>query len=276
MQPRIYVYKITFQEVPLYYIGVHKERNFNEEYLGSPITHKEKWQIYTPQKEILREFDYTDDGWLEALDYETDLIRQVYNTDNNCLNEACGGRISLAVCREAARKANANMTPEQRSAAVRKGRANMSPEQRSAAAKKGKANMTPEQRSALSKKGKANMTPEQRSAAARKANASRTPEQRSAIAKKANASKTPEQRSEIARKRAACKTPEQRSEISRKGWANKTPEQRSAATRKASTTKFQCTASGYISTAGPLAIYQRARGIDTSNRVKVIPSLAAS
>lgn len=248
MQPRIYVYKITFQEVPFYYIGVHKEKTFNEEYMGSPVTHKEKWQIYTPQKEILSEFDYTDDGWLQAQDFEKELIRPVYNTDINCLNESCGLRISLVVCKAAARKANANRTPEQRSAASKKGRANMTQEQRSECSRKGRMkhleNTSPEQRSAITRKGRANMTQEQRSAITRKANASRTPEQRSAAARKANASKTPEKRSEAA--------------------------------RKAGETKFQCTVTGHISNAGGLVHYQRARGIDTTNRVKIIPSLATS
>ena len=228
MQPRIYVYKITFQEVPLYYIGVHKERTFNEEYMGSPKTHKEKWQIYTPQKEILREFDYTDDGWLQAQEFEKELIRPVYNTDINCLNESCGLRISLAVCSEAGKKANASRTYEQRSEAAKKGNASRTYEQRSEAAKKGRM------------KQLANTTPEQRSSIVRKVQASRTPEQRSAIVRKANASRTPEQRS------------------------------------RAAGTKFQCIITGHISNAGGLANYQRARGIDTSNRVKVIPSLAVS
>jgi len=252
MQPRIYVYKITFKDVPLYYIGVHKERTFNEEYMGSPVTHKEKWQIYTPQKEILSEFDYTDDGWLQAQEFEKELIRPVYNTDINCLNESCGPRISLAVCRAAARKTNASKTFEQRSEAAKKGRANMTQEQRSECSRKGRV------------KQLANTTPEQRSAITRKAQASRTPEQRSAIARKAHASRTPEQRSASARKREASKTPEQRSEVARK------------AARKAGETKFQCTVTGHISNAGGLARYQRARGIDTTNRVKVISSLVAS
>jgi len=195
MQPRIYVYKITFQEAPLYYFGVHKERTFNEEYMGSPITHKEKWQTYTPQKEILREFDYTDDGWLQAQDFEKELIRPAYNIDNNCLNESCGPRISLAINRAIGKKVWEDKTPEQRSKWL-----------------------------------------------------SRTTEQRSAAAKKAIAAYL----------------------------ANSTPEQRSDVARKANATKFQCTITGHISNAGPLALYQRARGIDTSNRVKVIPSSVAS
>jgi hypothetical protein len=50
MQPRIYVYKITFLEVPYYYYGVHKEKYFNEEYWGSPVTHKWVWDFYTPKE----------------------------------------------------------------------------------------------------------------------------------------------------------------------------------------------------------------------------------
>jgi hypothetical protein len=267
MQPRIYVYKITFQEVPLYYIGVHKEKTFNEEYMGSPVTHKEKWQIYTPQKEILREFDYTDDGWLQAQDFEKELIRPVYNTDLNCLNESCGGRISLAINRAIGKKVWEDKTPEQRSKWLSR-----TTEQRSAAAKKGQASKSPEQRSAASRKGRAtylaNSTHEQRSAAAKKSRATylanSTPEQRSAAAKKGQASKSPEQRSAAAKKAIAAYL------------ANSTPEQRSDVARKANATKFQCTITGHISNAGPLALYQRARGIDTSNRVKVIPSSVAS
>ena len=145
MQPRIYVYKITFQEVPLYYIGVHKERTFNEEYMGSPVTHKEKWQIYTPQKEILSEFDYTDDGWLQAQEFEKELIRPVYNTDINRLNESCGLRISLAVCRDATKKFWNNLTPKQRCERAKQRSESRSPKQRSESAKNGRANMTQEQ-----------------------------------------------------------------------------------------------------------------------------------
>jgi len=35
-EPRIYTYKITFEEIPDWYWGVHKERYFGEPYLGSP------------------------------------------------------------------------------------------------------------------------------------------------------------------------------------------------------------------------------------------------
>jgi hypothetical protein len=160
-------------------------------------------------------------------------------------------------------------TREQRSEIAKKGKANMTPEQRSEASRKANASRTPEQRSESARKRQANKTPEQRSEAVRKANASRTPEQRSESARKRQANKTPEQRSEISKKANASRTPEQRSEISRKANANRTPEQRSKGARVTSSQKWQCTQTGHISNAGGLSHYQRARGIDTSNRVRL-------
>jgi hypothetical protein len=93
--PRIYTYKITFEEVPYYYYGVHKEKYFNEEYWGSPVTHKWCWELYTPKKQILQLFDFTDEGWIEAQEVEGRLIRPVFNTDKWCLNESCMGIYSL-------------------------------------------------------------------------------------------------------------------------------------------------------------------------------------
>jgi hypothetical protein len=95
--PRIYLYKITFEEVPYYYYGVHKEKKFNEYYMGSPVTHKWVWDFYTPKKQILQFFDFTDEGWLEALEVEKRLIKPFYNIDKWCLNEHCGGGFSLKV-----------------------------------------------------------------------------------------------------------------------------------------------------------------------------------
>jgi hypothetical protein len=102
--PRIYIYKITFEEVLYYYYGVHKEKKFNEYYMGSPVTHKWMWDFYTPKKQILEFFEYTDEGWIEAQEVETRLIRPFYQTDKWCLNESCGGIISLKVCRNSGEK----------------------------------------------------------------------------------------------------------------------------------------------------------------------------
>jgi hypothetical protein len=102
--PRIYIYKITFEEVSYYYYGVKKEKYFNQEYWGAPITHKWMWDFYTPKKQILQFFDYTDDGYVEAQEVEKRLIKPVYNTDKWCLNENCGGIISLKINRETGKK----------------------------------------------------------------------------------------------------------------------------------------------------------------------------
>lgn len=98
--PRIYLYKITFEEVPYYYYGVHKEKRYNEYYMGSPYTHKWCWDFYTPVKQILEIFEYTDDGWLKANEVEKRIIAEFYNSDKWCLNESIGGIMSLDVCRK--------------------------------------------------------------------------------------------------------------------------------------------------------------------------------
>ena len=132
---------------------------------------------------------------------------------------------------------------------------------------------TPEQRSERARKARAHMTPEQLSEIARKANVQKklktTPEQRSASAKKWQANKTPEQRSASARKGQASRTPEERSEIAKKREASLTPEQRSERSRKASSQRWQCTETGFIKNASHLSRYQKRRGIDTSNRVRI-------
>ena len=167
-------------------------------------------------------------------------------------------------------------TPEQRRESARKREASMTPEQRSESARKAAANKTPEQRRESARKAReayhTKSTPEQRRESARKREASMTPEQleqRSESARKAAANKTSEQRSESARKREASMTPEQRSERARKANASRTPEQRSETLRKAASQKFQCTVTGFITNAGGLSSYQKARGIDTSNRVRL-------
>jgi hypothetical protein len=101
--PRIYIYKITFEEVPYYYYGVHKEKKYGEYYMGSPETHKWCWELYTPKKQILEIFDFTDDGWVEAQEVEKRIIKPFYNNDKCCLNEHCGGKISLTILRNSGR-----------------------------------------------------------------------------------------------------------------------------------------------------------------------------
>ena len=107
MQPRIYTYRITFEEIPHWYWGVHKEKKYDDGYLGSPITHKWMWEFYTPGVQILEVFPYTDEGWKEALRVEKRLI---YPDLNNplCLNEGCGCSPSLESSRKGGLVAGAN------------------------------------------------------------------------------------------------------------------------------------------------------------------------
>jgi hypothetical protein len=103
MQPRIYTYKIAFEEVPYYYYGSKKEKYFNEEYWGSPVTNKWCWELYTPKKQILELFDFTDDGYEECRKIEDRLIKPVLN-DLWCLNESCGGNYSLKIRKDTGHK----------------------------------------------------------------------------------------------------------------------------------------------------------------------------
>ncbi len=103
--PRIYIYKITFEEVQYYYYGVHKEKKCDEYYVGSPETHKWCWEFYTPKKQILELFEFSDKGWIEAQEVEKRIIKPFYNNDKWCLNEHCGGKISLTTLRNGGRTA---------------------------------------------------------------------------------------------------------------------------------------------------------------------------
>ena len=93
-QPRIYLYKVTFEEIPDWYWGIHKEKVFGEVYLGTPRTHKWKWEFYTPELQILQLFPFTEEGWKSAAKVESQCIKPDLEKPL-CLNEHCGGQISL-------------------------------------------------------------------------------------------------------------------------------------------------------------------------------------
>lgn len=96
--PRIYLYKVTFEETRDWYWGIHKEKKYGETYSGSPVTHKWKWIFYTPKLHICQFFPYTDEGWREAQIVESQCIK--FNLNNPlCLNEHCGGQVSLDAMR---------------------------------------------------------------------------------------------------------------------------------------------------------------------------------
>jgi len=177
--------------------------------------------------------------------------------------------MTLEQRKERAKKANESMTPEQRSERARKGQASRTPERRSEIARMANASMTLEQRRENAKKAHAKRTTEQRRESGIKSQAGRTPEQRRESVRKGHATLTPEQRKERTRKANATLTPGQRSERSKKGYLSTSPEERIERARKGGNQKFQCTVTGFITNAGGLSTYQKARGIDTSNRVRV-------
>lgn len=187
MYPRIYTYKITFEEVPYYYYGIHKEKRFNEEYWGSPKTNKWCWELYTPRKQILELFEYSDEGWIKSLEIENRLIKPVIN-DHFCLNENVGNKLSLKSRKIGAKKAGKNAVK------FKKGIFKFTKEERKQASSKG--GQKNKENGHIQKIGKKQM-------------------------------------------------------------------------KKLNTEKWKCLITNYVSTYGPLTIYQRSRKIDTNLRVKV-------
>jgi hypothetical protein len=92
--PRIYTYKVTFEEIPDWYWGAHKEAKYNDGYLGSPSTHAWKWEFYTPHLQICELFPHTEEGWMKAREIEDRCILPDLNNPL-CLNEHVGGSMSL-------------------------------------------------------------------------------------------------------------------------------------------------------------------------------------
>ena len=103
MQPRIYTYRVTFEEIPHWYWGIHKEKTYNDGYLGSPVTHKWMWKFYTPKIQILELFPYSEEGWSEAIDVERRLIVPDLNNPL-CLNERVGAIRSWDVQKKACKR----------------------------------------------------------------------------------------------------------------------------------------------------------------------------
>jgi hypothetical protein len=113
MCSRIYTYKITFEEVPHWYWGVHKEKKYNDGYMGSPVTHKWMWNFYTPKIQILEIFPYTEKGWIEAVNLERRLIVPDLNKPF-CLNERVGAIRSWAIREKACKLGGEKIYKEKR------------------------------------------------------------------------------------------------------------------------------------------------------------------
>jgi hypothetical protein len=255
--PRIYVYKITFEEVPYYYYGSHKEKRYNEEYWGTPITHKWCWEFYTPKKQILEIFPFTDEGYIQAQEVEGRLIRPVYNTDNWCLNENClgvfsldqkrksgkiGGEKSKELCLGVHRRTQEEMIEDSRKAGRRAYELGLGVHSRS----------KEKIREDGSKGGKILYE-----------------------MKLGVHSRSPEQMTEDGRK--GGKISGKRNKELGLGIHGRTKEKMSEDGKRngklggkvSGNQRWMCSETGYISNAGGLAKYQRAKGIDTTKRVRI-------
>lgn len=285
--PRIYTYKITFEEVPYYYYGVHKEKIFGEYYMGSPVTHKWCWEFYTPKKQILEFFDYTNNGYIEAQEVEGRLIKPVFNTDKWCLNKNAGGKISIEISKRIAQNNIKNkigifsLTKEQIIENAKKG---------AEACRKNKTGifaLSIEKRIEIGKKnyehsvGIHALNSQQKSQAGKKGGKKTyelgvgihglTKKELSEFGKKSKQlglgihALTTKQRRENGKKNGnKCKK-------LKIGICGLTTENRRENVKITNSQKWQCCKTGYVSTAAGVVAYQRARGIDTSknNRIRI-------
>ena len=293
--PRIYIYKITFEEVLYYYYGVHKEERYNEYYMGSPISHKWIWEFYTPKKQILEIFDFTNEGWLEAQEIEKRLIRPFFNTDEWCLNENCGGIISLDILKENGKRVsekysslngikNGNRAKELGIGIHGRTKEQMTEDGRKGGLITGKRcyelgiaifSLTKEQLSENGKKG-ADKLKELGIGIH-----GRTKEQMTEDGKKGGkivGTKNHEMKIGIFGRNKEQHTIDSKlgGKIAKElglGIHALTPEQQTQRSKKAgkntSSQRWQCLETGYISTPAGLSNYQRKRDIDTSKRIKL-------
>jgi len=299
--PRIYIYKITFEEVLYYYYGVHKEKYFNEEYWGSPVTHKWMWNFYTPKKQILEIFPFTDEGWLEAQEVEKRIIKPVFNTDKWCLNENCGGIISTdSLIMNGKISGNKNkelglgicgLTYEERVKYSKNGRETQKKNNL------GIYEFTVEQKIEYGKIG-GNVCKEKNLGVCglskeELSNAGKIGGPKSYKLGLGVHGRTKEQMTEDGKKGGYItgpkfyelgigihgRTKEQMSEDGKKGAQKAkelcvglygvTTEQRSETAKKVNSQKWMCLETGYVANPGALSTYQKNRGIDTSKRVKI-------
>ncbi len=299
--PRIYTYKITFEEVPYYYYGFHKERKYNEYYMGSPVTHKWMWGFYTPKKQILEFFPYTNEGYIEAQEVEKRLIKPVYNTDKWCLNENCGGIISMdSLIMSGKITGNRNkelglyicgLTYEER---VKYGKIGLETQKKNNLAIYG---ITAEQRIEYGKRG-GNTCKEKNIGVCglskeELSNAGKIGGPKSYELGLGIHGRTKEQMTEDGKKGGYISGPkvyelgigihgrskEKMSEDGKKatqrakelgvGLYGLTTEQRSETAKKVNSQKWMCLETGYVANPGALSTYQKNRGIDTSKRVRI-------
>lgn len=174
---------------------------------------------------------------MEAQEIEKRLIKPVYNNDKWCLNQHCGGNFSL----ETRRKNGKNTAEIHKQLKI--GLYGMTTEQRQENSRKmvnerrGCHKLSKEERSIISKNvAKINL------------------ENKSGLYE--NLTKNGKKGAEVNRKNGT-------------GLFSFTYEYRSEITKKTNSQKWKCTITGYVSNPGALSNYQKHRGIDTSNRIKI-------
>jgi hypothetical protein len=278
LEPRIYTYKITFEEVPYYYYGIHKEKRYNEFYIGSPVTNKWCWNFYTPKKQILEYFDTIK----EANIVENRLIKPFLN-DPYCLNENCGGIVSTEMCKKGAKTIVKNKlgihsrTREQIIKDGNKGRETqkrlkigiygLSPEIRTENGKKlGQRNLETGHIQKLGKKygklcsesglGFFGMDENERKEASSKGG---KVSGNNAYKNKTGIHAFTKQEKQIIGKKSGRKNVET-------GHIQNLGKNQS---KQLNSKLWKCLVTGYITTSGPLTNYQRARGIDIILRVEI-------
>ena len=256
--PRIYTYKITFEEVPYYYYGVHKEKRFDEYYMGSPVTHKWCWKLYTPKKQILQFFDFTDESWLEAQEVESRIIKTFYNSDKFCLNENYGGIMSLSQ-RSKAGKIGGKVGYK-RAKELGVGIFGLSKENRIETAKKSA------QKAKENKTGIFSLTTEQLKENGRKG-IEKMKENNLGIF---GLTKEEKRKNSIKGGSIGGKKGGRKNKENNLGIFSLTKEQRSENSKKMLSQRWKCTETDYISNPSGLSKYQNVRGIDTSKRIRIL------
>jgi hypothetical protein len=245
-EPRIYVYKITFLEVPHYYYGMHEEKKFDEYYMGSPRTNKDYWKKYTPQKEILYTFTTRKDAYRK----EKELISEVFNKDPYCLNRCCNGVVDIQISINAGKKCYE----------LKKGVHGLSEEKRKENSKKG-AEKNREQETGIF-----NLTEEQRKRALENSHNTNK------LNKTGFYGISKEKHSENGKKAIAIQR-----ELGIGFFGGISEEQIKINASKGgkvggkvtSAQIWECTETGFQSKPGPLTVYQRNRGIDPSKRIRI-------
>jgi hypothetical protein len=114
---RVILYKITFEEIPHWYWGVHWEKQPNDGYLGSPLFNRRFWDWYTPVRTVCQEFEATQEGYYAALEVEKRVIRPDLNNPL-CLNARVGGILSMDAILRGVALSHAERTEEGKSVRI--------------------------------------------------------------------------------------------------------------------------------------------------------------